>query len=203
YPVYVKEPYYVQKTVPSSVYEHDSTVYSSPVSYEDDRCTEQLISGISGKANMKAFVVFSVALMISSAVALDESAKEKRGIYDFGSAHESYESYEHQPLNYGYTKKEIITKKVTVPYPVEVEKHVPVPVKVPYPVKVEKEVPFVVEKKVPVYIEKKAFIVFSMALAIACATDGVDSKKEKRGLWDESYDNYGYDNYGLGYSNYA
>ncbi|XP_035901135.1 titin-like [Anopheles stephensi] len=123
----------------------------------DDRCTEQLISYIFGKANMKAFIVFSMALALASAAAVDDSKKEKRGLYDLESAHESYESYDHhhQPLNYGYTKKEIITKKVPVPYPVEVEKHVPVPVKVPYPVKVEKEVPFVVEKKVPVYIEKK------------------------------------------------
>uniref|UniRef100_A0A182HQ92 Uncharacterized protein n=1 Tax=Anopheles arabiensis TaxID=7173 RepID=A0A182HQ92_ANOAR len=34
YPVYVKEPHYVHKTVPSTVYDHDSTVYGSSVGYE-------------------------------------------------------------------------------------------------------------------------------------------------------------------------
>uniref|UniRef100_A0A182MYR2 Cuticular protein (putative) n=1 Tax=Anopheles dirus TaxID=7168 RepID=A0A182MYR2_9DIPT len=179
---------------------------------------------------MKAFIVFSMVLALACAVAVDEPKKEKRGLYELESGHDSYESYDHhhQPLNYGYTKKEIITKKVPVPYPVEVEKHIPVPVKVPYPVKVEKEVPFVVERKVPVYVEKtvpvhvdrpypvevkvpvhvpvykkeyvEAFIVFSMALVIVCNAESDESKKDKRGLWEESYDSYGYDNYDLGYA---
>ncbi|XP_041783224.1 mantle protein-like isoform X1 [Anopheles merus] len=114
---------------------------------------------------MKAFIVFTMALALASAKAVENSNKEKRGLWDLGSAqHESYESYgyDHQQ-SHGYygndyaekEEKQIITKKVPVPYPVEVEKHVPVEVKVPYPVEVEKKVPVVVEKKVPVYVEKK------------------------------------------------
>ncbi|KFB37668.1 hypothetical protein ZHAS_00004928 [Anopheles sinensis] len=105
-----------------------------------------------GKANMKAFIVFTVALAIACAADVDESKKEKRGLWE-----ESYDNYGYDNYGLGYEKevKHVITKKVPVPYPVEVEKHVAVPVKVPYPVKVEKEVPYVVEKKVPVYVEKK------------------------------------------------
>uniref|UniRef100_A0A499FV07 Uncharacterized protein n=1 Tax=Anopheles farauti TaxID=69004 RepID=A0A499FV07_9DIPT len=107
---------------------------------------------------MKAFIVFSMALAIASAASVSDSKKDKRGLWELGSSQqESYESYgyDHQQSHgyYGndYAEKEvkqIITKKVPVPYPVEVEKHVPVEVKVPYPVEVEKKVPVVVEKKV-------------------------------------------------------
>ncbi|XP_053679225.1 uncharacterized protein LOC128730218 [Anopheles nili] len=110
----------------------------------------------SGKANMKAFIVFTMALAIASAAAVDESKKEKRGLFE-----ESYETHGYDGYELGYSDhvqkevKQVITKKVPVPYPVEVEKHVPVEVKVPYPVEVVKKVPVVVEKKVPVYVEKK------------------------------------------------
>ncbi|ETN61072.1 cuticular protein 14 from Low Complexity family [Anopheles darlingi] len=109
-----------------------------------------------------------MAVAIVSATAVDTSKKEKRGLWEQGSAQlESYESsygYDHQYPSHEYSHgkdyvekevKQIITKKVPVPYPVEVEKHYPVEVKVPYPVEVEKKYPVVVEKKVPVYVEKK------------------------------------------------
>ncbi|XP_058125506.1 titin-like [Anopheles ziemanni] len=145
YPVYVKQPHYVHKTVPSTVY-HGS--------YEQKPLWE--------KSSLQAFIVFFVALAITSVIANEEPKKEKRGLYELGQ--ESYESYGYEtPLNHGYYAndhvqkqvKQVITKKVPVPYPVEVEKHVPVEVKVPYPVEVEKKVPVYVEKKVPVYVEKK------------------------------------------------
>ncbi|XP_058125445.1 titin-like [Anopheles ziemanni] len=114
---------------------------------------------------MKAFIVFSMALAIASAGAINDSKKEKRGLYELGSSQqESFETYGYETQhNHGYygndyvqkEVKQVITKKVPVPYPVEVEKHVPVEVKVPYPVEVEKKVPVYVEKKVPVYVEKK------------------------------------------------
>uniref|UniRef100_A0A2C9GQW7 Uncharacterized protein n=1 Tax=Anopheles arabiensis TaxID=7173 RepID=A0A2C9GQW7_ANOAR len=79
---------------------------------------------------MKAFIVFSVVLALASAGAVDSSNKEKRGLWELGSAqHDSYESYgyDHQQSHgyYGndYVQKEVkqvITKKVPVPYPVEV-----------------------------------------------------------------------------------
>uniref|UniRef100_A0A182J7T4 Uncharacterized protein n=1 Tax=Anopheles atroparvus TaxID=41427 RepID=A0A182J7T4_ANOAO len=103
---------------------------------------------------MKAFIVFSMALALASAAAVDDSKKEKRGLWELGSSQqESYETYgyqnQHNQGYYGYENqqnhgyygndyvqkevKQVITKKVPVPYPVEIEKHVPVEVKVPYP----------------------------------------------------------------------
>ncbi|ETN64839.1 hypothetical protein AND_003407 [Anopheles darlingi] len=153
YPVYVKQPVYIEKQVPVTVHikeHHKKPTYTATTT--------------SLQADMKAFIVISMALALASAASVGESKKEKRGLWDLGSHQESYESYgydSHQSHGYygnDYSEKEvkqIITKKVPVPYPVEVEKHVPVEVKVPYPVEVEKKVPVVVEKKVPVYIEKK------------------------------------------------
>uniref|UniRef100_A0A182PVD4 CN hydrolase domain-containing protein n=1 Tax=Anopheles epiroticus TaxID=199890 RepID=A0A182PVD4_9DIPT len=85
--------------------------------------------------------------------------KDKRGIVELNNGYDQYyggydgyygNDYQHQVTNHV-----TVTKKVAVPYPVPVEKQVPVAVKVPVPVHVEKQVPVVVEKKVPVYIEKK------------------------------------------------
>ncbi|XP_062553047.1 uncharacterized protein LOC134218168 [Armigeres subalbatus] len=108
---------------------------------------------------MKVFIVLSMAVAIASCAAVDSSSKkDKRGLWDEGYEHGSFDLGlddhhvdEHEVKHLTTT----ITKNVPVPYPVEVEKHVPVEVKVPYPVEVEKKVPVVVEKKVPVYVEKK------------------------------------------------
>ncbi|XP_062549705.1 zinc finger protein 512B-like [Armigeres subalbatus] len=107
---------------------------------------------------MKAFVMLSMALAIASCTAVDDpsSKKDKRGLWDLGYGHDSL-GFDDLHDNHHEVKHltTTITKKVPVPYPVEVEKHVPVHVKVPYPVEVEKKVPVYVEKKVPVYVEKK------------------------------------------------
>ncbi|EAT37462.1 AAEL010552-PA [Aedes aegypti] len=103
--------------------------------------------------SLQAFVVLSMALAIASCAAVDDSSKkDKRGLWEEG--HGSFDFDDHH-VDEHEIKHVTITKKVPVPYPVEVEKHVPVEVKVPYPVEVEKKVPVYVEKKVPVYVEKK------------------------------------------------
>ncbi|XP_055600320.1 uncharacterized protein LOC129749380 [Uranotaenia lowii] len=113
---------------------------------------------------MKVLVVFSMALAIASAAAVDESAKkDKRGLWELGTFEnhhglesDNYNHHHFDHLGHKEVKKvTTITKKVPVPYPVEVEKHVAVPVKVPYPVEVEKKVPVIVEKKIPYVVEKK------------------------------------------------
>ncbi|XP_055607158.1 uncharacterized protein LOC129754916 [Uranotaenia lowii] len=109
---------------------------------------------------MKVFVVFSMALAIASAAAVDESAnkKDKRGLWESGSYENHGLELDNHFDHHGHKqvkKVTTITKNVKVPYPVEVEKHVPVPVHVPYPVQVEKKVPVIVEKKIPYVVEKK------------------------------------------------
>ncbi|XP_055604804.1 titin-like [Uranotaenia lowii] len=191
YPVYVDKKIYVEKPVPVTVYikKHEKKPFWV-ITVQSSFSSDFLFNLHRGKANMKAFIVLSVALaIIASCGAVDNSQKEKRGIWEESyenheqrhynpyeddnsqlhhfSTHQ-YKEYEHDNQNQYYqhqdlsnqweTKKEfkhIITKKVPVPYPVEVEKRIPVEVKVPYPVETEKKVPVVVEKKVPVYVEKK------------------------------------------------
>uniref|UniRef100_A0AAG5DH06 Cuticular protein (putative) n=1 Tax=Anopheles atroparvus TaxID=41427 RepID=A0AAG5DH06_ANOAO len=113
---------------------------------------------------MKVFIVLSVLLAVAlcsedQAESNKQEKKDKRGIVELNNGYEQY--YGGEGVYYGndyerqLTNHVTVTKKVAVPYPVAVEKRVPVEVKVPYPVHVEKEVPVVVEKKVPVYIEKK------------------------------------------------
>ena len=115
---------------------------------------------------MQIFIVLSVALAVAAGAAV-EGGKAKRGVWDFGSGHESSFSSggDFGGHDFGGLHKEeehvkhvTIVKKVPVPYPVEVTKHVPVEVKVPYPVEVEKKVPVYVEKKVPVVVEKKVHV---------------------------------------------
>ncbi|KAL9707698.1 hypothetical protein quinque_011216 [Culex quinquefasciatus] len=112
---------------------------------------------------MKAFIVLSMALAIASCAAVDDSSKkDKRGLWELDDHHHGFDRFngfnDHHEQIVDYHHKEIITKNVAVPYPVEVEKHVAVPVKVPYPVEVVKKVPVVVEKNVPVYVEKKVAV---------------------------------------------
>uniref|UniRef100_A0A8W7PZC9 Uncharacterized protein n=1 Tax=Anopheles coluzzii TaxID=1518534 RepID=A0A8W7PZC9_ANOCL len=93
------------------------------------------------------FIVLSIVVALAAAVPVPDSSEktiEKRGLSELESRSDHH-----------HVKHVTITKKVPVPYPVEVEKHVPVPVKIPYPVHVEKKVPVIIEKKVPVYVEKK------------------------------------------------
>nr|XP_019565408.2 uncharacterized protein LOC109433435 [Aedes albopictus] len=124
---------------------------------------------------MKAFIVLSVALAIVSCTAVDDSNTVERDHWDERleneddkyDRHEHHNSYgvdnqhyylSHDEQHDSELKKEvkhIVTKAVPVPYPVEVEKQIPVHVNVPYPVETEKKVPIVVEKKYPVYVEKK------------------------------------------------
>ncbi|XP_058816609.1 MAGE-like protein 2 [Topomyia yanbarensis] len=47
-----------------------------------------------------------------------------------------------------------ITKNVPVPYPVKVERHVPIPVRVPFPVAIRHHVPILVQRNIPIYVEK-------------------------------------------------
>uniref|UniRef100_A0A1Q3FAR3 Putative serine protease n=1 Tax=Culex tarsalis TaxID=7177 RepID=A0A1Q3FAR3_CULTA len=126
---------------------------------------------------MKAFIVFSMALAIAASTAVDESKKEKRGLWDLGSDHGSFdqESFKFPEHDFDHHHHHIEHKEPEVKYitvekkvPVYVEKKVPVHVDrpVPYPViqkeyvevpkpyavHVEKEVPVVIHK--PVYIEK-------------------------------------------------
>ncbi|XP_065094753.1 uncharacterized protein LOC135715365 [Ochlerotatus camptorhynchus] len=105
---------------------------------------------------MKVFVVLSMALAIASCAAVDDSSKkDKRGLWDEGyGGHESFDiGGGHQEEAHQHITT--VTKNVPVPFPVQVEKHVPYEVKVPYQVHVEKQVPVYVEKKVPIYVEKQ------------------------------------------------
>ncbi|XP_029728584.2 uncharacterized protein LOC109397937 [Aedes albopictus] len=112
-----------------------------------------------GISDMKAFVVLSMALAIASCKVVEESSKkEKRGLFDGGhGGGDSYDFGGHGDEGGEDDVKHVttITKKVPVPYPVEVEKQVPIEVKVPFKVEIEKKIPIVVEKKVPIYVEKK------------------------------------------------
>uniref|UniRef100_A0A2C9GR64 Uncharacterized protein n=1 Tax=Anopheles arabiensis TaxID=7173 RepID=A0A2C9GR64_ANOAR len=85
---------------------------------------------------MKAFIVFTMALALASAKAVENSNKEKRGLWDLGSAqHESYESYgyDHQQ-SHGYYGND-----VDKPYPVYVKEPVYVEKPVPFTVLIKKE----------------------------------------------------------------
>uniref|UniRef100_A0A182J6F8 Uncharacterized protein n=2 Tax=Anopheles atroparvus TaxID=41427 RepID=A0A182J6F8_ANOAO len=137
----------------------------------------QPTSFTSKQLKMKGFVVFAMVLALAASSPVEDKEKEsvaakapegekkqeKRGLWDLGYGYESHgwdspklsHGWDAPKLSHGWEEPHHVhVKKVHVPYPVEVEKHVAVPVKVPYPVTVEKHVPVVVEKKVPVYVEK-------------------------------------------------
>uniref|UniRef100_A0A182JN24 Uncharacterized protein n=1 Tax=Anopheles atroparvus TaxID=41427 RepID=A0A182JN24_ANOAO len=110
---------------------------------------------------MKAFIVFSMALALASAVAVDDSKKEKRGLWELGSQQESYETYGYQnqhnqgyygyenQQNHGYYGNDYVQKEeyVEVPKPYAVHVDKPYPVYVKEPVYVEKQVPVTVHIK--------------------------------------------------------
>jgi hypothetical protein len=105
-----------------------------------------------------------VFLVVALALAEEKASKhEKRGIDELGySGYEGGYSFGAGPgisENNGHVRTIIITKEIKVPvpqpYPVEVIKNVPYPVKVPVEVKVEKPYPVEVPKPYPVYVEKK------------------------------------------------
>ncbi|KAL9708364.1 hypothetical protein quinque_011882 [Culex quinquefasciatus] len=115
---------------------------------------------------VEAFVVLSMALAIASCAAVEQepSKKDKRGLWELADNHYGFDDYAHHHTKVHHHTKEIVTKHVDRPYPVEVIKHVdrPYPVEVikhvdrPYPVEVVKKVPYPVEviKKVPVHVDR-------------------------------------------------